>query len=119
MNILTIIAVLFVIFLHIFFLILEMFLWKKPIGMKIFGLQADFAQKSASLAANQGLYNGFLSAGLTWGLLSPPCETQILTFFLILVIIAGIFGGLTVNRKILWIQSFPALIALAFLSFLS
>lgn len=97
--------------LHIAFLILEMFLWKKPIGRIVFGLKQEFAEQSATLASNQGLYNGFLAAGLIWSFFIEIFATEVRLFFLSCVIIAGIFGGFTVNRTILWIQALPAVIA--------
>src|SRR5262245_52151856 len=100
--------------LHVYFLILEMFLWDRPFGLRTFGLQQEFAIASKSLAANQGLYNGFLAAGLVWGLLSLGATgTSIKVFFLICVIVAGVFGGLTGNRKILLVQAIPGAVALA------
>jgi putative membrane protein len=99
--------------LHVWFLILEMFLWDKPSGRRAFGLTAEFAAQSKVLAANQGLYNGFLAAGLCWGLWLGGNGTDIKLFFLGCVLIAGLFGGLTANRKILAIQALPALIGLA------
>lgn len=99
--------------LHLYFLVLEMFLWDKPIGRRAFGLSAEFAAQSKVLAANQGLYNGFLAAGLIWGLSLGNAGLQVKLFFLVCVLIAGIFGGLTANRKILWVQALPALIGLA------
>ncbi len=104
--------------LHVGFLILEMFLWKTPFGRKTFGLTAEFAEQSATLAANQGLYNGFLAAGLIWGLLSPVAGTEIKTFFLACVLVAGIYGGVTAKRSILVIQALPAAIALGLLYFI-
>jgi len=101
----------FVALSHIGFLVLEMFLWKTPTGQKVFDLTPEFAQESAVLAANQGLYNGFLAAGLIWGLLSKRTDLKI--FFLACVLIAGIFGGLTASSSILYIQALPALFALA------
>ena len=101
--------------LHLWFLILEMFLWTKPSGRRAFGLSAEFAQQTKALAANQGLYNGFLAAGLVWGLALGGAGFGVKAFFLGCVLVAGIFGGLTVGRKILWIQALPALIALALL----
>lgn len=98
--------------LHIFFLFLEMFLWDQPYGRKAFNLTADFAAESKQLAANQGLYNGFLAAGLIWGLILGAAGHDIKIFFLACVIVAGIFGALTVGRRILFIQAVPALIAL-------
>ncbi|MQQ99769.1 DUF1304 domain-containing protein [Glaciimonas soli] len=101
--------------LHAYFLVLEMFLWDKPYGLKTFRLTQEFATASKSLAANQGLYNGFLAAGLVWGLSLGSAGTAIKIFFLICVIVAGVFGAATVNRKILFIQALPAAIALGLL----
>jgi putative membrane protein len=100
--------------LHIYILVLEMFLWTTPRGLKSFGLTPEFACKTKALAAHQGLYNGFLAAGLVWGLLHPVPEfgKQIELFFLALVAIAGVFGGLTAKPKIFFIQSVPAAIAI-------
>lgn len=97
-------------FLHVVFLVLEMFLWTTAIGMKIFKQTAEQAQASAVLAMNQGLYNGFLAAGLVWGLWSGKRDVSL--FFLICVVIAGIFGGLTAKVSILFIQALPGLLAL-------
>ena len=113
MNIIASTAVLTVALLHIYFMILEMFFWTKPFGMKTFGLKPDFAQASKVLAMNQGLYNGFLAAGLIWALLADDNARQISAFFLGCVILAGIFGAITANRKILFIQALPGLLALA------
>lgn len=96
--------------LHIGFLVLEMFYWDHPVGRKRFGLTPEFSKASATLAANQGLYNGFLAAGLLWGLISG--QTPIKIFFLVCVLIAGIYGGFTARRTILYIQALPALVAL-------
>jgi len=104
------VLVLIVALLHIGFLALEMFFWDHPIGRKRFGLTPEFAKESATLAANQGLYNGFLAAGLIWGLIVD--STPIKIFFLVCVLIAGIFGGFTARRTILYIQALPALLAL-------
>lgn len=98
--------------LHILFLILEMFLWNKPIGRGVLGLNKEFAKQSQALAANQGLYNGFLAAGLIWSFLNDVYSFEIRVFFLSCIILAGIFGALTVNRNILWIQTLPAIFAL-------
>lgn|SRR5487761_80646 len=100
--------------LHIYILVLEMFLWRTPRGLRSFGMTQEVADSSAKLAANQGLYNGFLAAGLLWGLFfyGVVSGRAILTFFLACVIIAGIYGGATVNRRITLIQSAPAAIAL-------
>lgn len=99
--------------LHLGFLMLEMFLWNHPVGRKTFRMTKEVAESSATLAANQGLYNGFLAAGLIWGLLSD--EFSVKLFFLSCVLIAGIFGGLTAKRSILYLQAFPALLGLIFL----
>jgi putative membrane protein len=96
--------------LHVYFLVLEMFLWDKPRGMRTFGTTPEFAAASKSLAANQGLYNGFLAAGLIWGLFAGD---PVKIFFLGCVIVAGVFGAATANLKILWVQALPAAIALA------
>jgi putative membrane protein len=98
--------------LHLWFLILEMFLWTRPSGRRAFGTTVGFAEQSKALAANQGLYNGFLAAGLVWGLCLGGAGFHVKVFFLACVLVAGIFGGLTASRKILWIQAMPALIAL-------
>ncbi|MED5619402.1 DUF1304 domain-containing protein [Ideonella sp. BN130291] len=99
--------------IHLYFLILEMFLWDKPFGRRVFGTTAEFASASKVLAANQGLYNGFLSAGLVWGLMLGSAGRPVQLFFLGCVIVAGVFGAATVSRKILWVQALPAAIALA------
>lgn len=100
--------------LHVYFLILEMFLWTRPRGLRTFGNSLEKATESAVLAANQGLYNGFLAAGLVWGLVHgvPAFALQIKTFFLICVIVAGVYGAVTVSRKILFVQALPAALAL-------
>ncbi len=99
---------------HIYILYLEMFLWTKPTGMKSFGTTKEFAEASKALAANQGLYNGFLAAGLFWSLLQPDASFghQLSLFFLVCVIVAAIYGGMTAKRSILVVQGLPALIAL-------
>ena len=114
MQILAIVFTVLVILLHIYFLVLEMFLWDKSLGRKAFGLTQEFATQSKAMAANQGLYNGFLAAGLIWGLSLGESGRAIIIFFLSCVIVAGIFGGLTVSKKIIVIQALPALIALVF-----
>jgi putative membrane protein len=103
--------------LHLYFLVLEMFLWTKPLGLKTFRNSPEKAADSAVLAANQGLYNGFLVAGLVWGLLqgTPGFAFQIKMFFLLCVIIAGIYGAATVSRRILYVQAAPAALALILL----
>ncbi|MGB8645047.1 MAG: DUF1304 domain-containing protein [Anaerolineae bacterium] len=112
MSILANIAVAVVALLHIGFLILEMFLWTKPIGHKVFGLPRELMAASASLAANQGLYNGFLAAGLLWGLLLGPAGWSVEIFFLLCVIVAGLFGAATAKRSILFVQALPGAVAL-------
>lgn len=103
--------------LHVYFLILEMFLWTRPLGLKTFRNTPEKAADSAVLAANQGLYNGFLAAGLIWGLIqgTPGFAFQIKTFFLLCVITAGIYGAATVSRRILYVQAVPAALALVLL----
>jgi putative membrane protein len=96
--------------LHVGFLVLEMFLWTGPIGARVFALTPEFAAQSAVLAANQGLYNGFLAAGLVWGAIADKRDVMI--FFLLCVIVAGVYGGLTAKMSILYIQAAPALAAL-------
>jgi putative membrane protein len=113
-------VVLVVMIEHVWFLVLEMFLWTRPIGLKTFRTTPEFARESAALAANQGLYNGFLAAGLLWGLCHPVADVglQITIFFLACVVVAGIVGAITVSRRIFFGQAVPALagLALAFLS---
>jgi putative membrane protein len=106
--------------LHLYFLVLEMFFWTKPLGLRIFKQSLEKAESSAILAANQGLYNGFLAAGLIWGLFSRDLvfATQIKIFFLSCVMIAGLYGAWSANFKILWVQALPALIALGVLGVL-
>src|SRR6186997_2706837 len=107
-----------VVAIHVYIVILEMFLWRTERGMQAFGTDQAFADRSAPLAANQGLYNGFLVAGLVWGLLaSDPIGFQVKLFFLGCVIVAGVFGAATVNRRILFVQAAPA--ALAFVAVLA
>ena len=107
------IAVALVALLHLYFLVLEIFFWEKPFGLRTFGLTPEFARASKSLAANQGLYNGFLAAGLLWGLTLGEAGHSIKLFFLGCVVVAGVFGALTASRKILWVQGFPGAVALA------
>jgi putative membrane protein len=99
--------------LHIYFLVLEMFLWDKPAGLRAFGQTREAAAASKVLAANQGLYNGFLAAGLIWGLLLGEAGTSVKVFFLTCVLIAGLYGAATASRKILFIQAIPAALGLA------
>ncbi len=112
MNIVVNIITGLVAVLHGYFLILEMFLWEKPAGRKSFRTTAEFAAQSKTLAANQGLYNGFLAAGLIWGIFAGDA---VKIFFLSCVIIAGLFGAFTVSKRIFYIQALPALIGLVIL----
>lgn len=98
--------------LHVYFLVLEMFLWKTPFGRKTFGTTVEQAESGAVLAANQGLYNGFLAAGLVWGAAMGGGKT-VTTFFLACVVVAGIFGAATANVRILFVQALPAAIGVA------
>ncbi|WP_266169985.1 DUF1304 domain-containing protein [Dyella subtropica] len=116
MSTIASIVIALVALLHLWFLVLEMFLWDKPAGRRAFGLTPEFATQSKVLAANQGLYNGFLAAGLIWGLFLGAQGLQVKCFFLACVLIAGIYGGLTASRKILWIQAAPAALGLILLS---
>jgi putative membrane protein len=106
------IAIVIVAILHIVFMVMEMFLWTKPVGRRSFGLTPELAAATAQLAKNQGLYNGFLAAGLIWSVLADSWPTQL--FFLTCVIVAGVFGALTVGRSILWVQATPGAVALLF-----
>jgi len=110
MRIIALLLVAFVALSHVGFLVLEMFLWNDPIGHRTFSTTPEFAAQSAVLAANQGLYNGFLAAGLVWGLVSGRRDVRV--FFLCCVIVAGIYGGLTAKMSILYVQAVPALAAL-------
>jgi len=107
------VAVAIVALLHLYFLILEVFFWDKPLGLRVFGLTPEFAKASKSLASNQGIYNGFLFAGLVWGLRLGASGNSIKIFFLGCIIVAGVYGALTVNRKIFWVQALPGAVALA------
>jgi len=98
--------------IHVYILILEMFMWDTPRGRKAFGTTREFATASKTLAANQGLYNGFLAAGLIWGLLLGPAGKSVQLFFLGCVIVAGLYGAFTASRKILFIQALPAAVAM-------
>lgn len=99
--------------LHLYILMLEMFWWDTPKGRRAFGLTAEFSASTKVLAANQGLYNGFLAAGLIWGLSLGPQGNAIKVFFLACVAVAGLYGGLTASRKILFIQALPGVVGLA------
>jgi putative membrane protein len=110
MRIIALLLVAIVALSHVGFLVLEMFLWNDPVGHRIFGTTPEFAAQSAVLAANQGLYNGFLAAGLLWGLVAGRRDLKI--FFLACVIVAGVYGGLTAKMSILYVQALPGLLAL-------
>jgi len=107
------IAVGIVALIHVYILVLEMFLWEKPAGLRAFGLSKDFAAATRVLAGNQGLYNGFLAAGLFWGL--GTGDTHLQYFFLGCVLVAGVYGAFTANIRILWVQAAPAAVALVLL----
>lgn len=114
MTIISAVLVGLVALIHIYILVLEMFLWAGPRGQKAFGLTPEFAAQTKVLAANQGLYNGFLAAGLIWGIFHPVREFgwQVEMFFLACVAVAGIYGAATSSRKILFVQTVPAVIAM-------
>ena len=117
LNLIANILVALIAALHAYFLILEMFLWDKPQGLKVFRNTPEKAAITKVMAANQGLYNGFLAAGLIWGLLhgNPAFAFQIKAFFLLCVIVAGAYGAATVSRRILYVQAAPAALALILL----
>ena len=110
------IVVALVALLHVYILVLEMFLWDKPAGLKAFALTPEFAQSTKVLAANQGLYNGFLAAGLFWGLSLGAAGTGVKVFFLLCVLVAGVYGALTASRKIIFVQGVPSLLGLVLLA---
>ena len=114
MSVVANVFVALVALLHAYFLVLEMFLWTKPQGLKTFGNTLEKAKETAVLAANQGLYNGFLAAGLAWGLLhpNPAIGFQVKVFFLLCVIVAGAYGAISVSKRILFVQAAPAALAL-------
>jgi putative membrane protein len=112
MSVAANVVVAFVGLLHVYFLVLEMFLWDKPIGLRVFSQTKEAAAATRVLAANQGLYNGFLAAGLFWGLSLGPGGAGVKVFFLCCVVIAGIFGAATASRRILIVQAVPASIGL-------
>ena len=114
MGTLATLLVVVVAVLHLGFLVLEMFLWSTPVGRRVFGLPPEVMKASAPLAANQGLYNGFLAAGLFWGLSLGAAGYSVRVFFLACVVIAGVFGAATAKRTILWFQALPAAVALTF-----
>jgi putative membrane protein len=102
----------FIALVHLYILVLEMFLWEKPAGRRAFGLSQEMARASKRLAVNQGLYNGFLAAGLIWGLILGGEGFSVKVFFLSCILIAGLFGAATASRKILFIQALPAAVGL-------
>jgi putative membrane protein len=110
MGILADVATALVALLHLWFLVLEMFLWTKPLGLKVFRNSPEKAETTKVLAANQGLYNGFLAAGLAWGLAAGAQPVKV--FFLACVIVAGAYGAWSVSPRIFWVQAAPALVAL-------
>lgn len=112
MFIIANIVVALIALLHVYFLVLEMFLWDKPAGLKAFGQTLEAARASKVLAANQGLYNGFLAAGLFWGLSLGAGGADVKVFFLVCILVAGLYGAATASRKILFIQAIPAAIGL-------
>jgi putative membrane protein len=105
--------------IHVYILVLEMFLWDTPKGRKVFGTTPEFSAESKTLAANQGLYNGFLAAGLIWSLILGVDGRPVALFFLACVLVAGIYGAITATRKILYVQALPAAVAIAAVLFLS
>ena len=111
MHILALLLIAFVALEHAGFLVLEMFLWDGPIGRKVFKLSSMAAAATKPLAANMGLYNGFLAAGLVWGMLAGRFDVKL--FFLACVVVAGVFGAATVSRRIFWVQAVPGVLALA------
>ena len=115
MNIAANVVIGLVALLHVYFLVLEMFLWDKRTGLRAFGMTKEFAASTKVLAANQGLYNGFLAAGLFWGLSLGSSGLAVKTFFLVCVLVAGVYGAATASRKILFVQAIPAAIGLALL----
>jgi putative membrane protein len=112
MNLIAQVLVALVALLHAYFLVLEMFLWTKSAGRRAFGTTQEQAEQSKVLAMNQGLYNGFLSAGLFWGLALGASGRSVVIFFLLCVIAAGVFGAATASVKILYVQALPAVVAL-------
>jgi len=113
MKIIALTLTAFVALLHLWFMVVEMFLWQHPIGLGMFGLTEEFARETAYMAKNQGLYNGFLVAGLLWGMIAK--KRDVVIFFLLCVIVAGIYGAITVSPTIFVVQAVPALLALSFL----
>ena len=116
MSVIALSLIALVALLHLYFLVLEMFLWTRPLGMKVFRLTREKAESTKALAANQGLYNGFLAAGLVWSIMGE--RRDVATFFLACIVVAGLYGAATVNKRIFIVQSVPALLALAALWFI-
>ncbi len=119
MALLANIVIALVALIHLYILVLEMFLWDTPRGHKAFGLTPEFAAQTKVLAANQGLYNGFLAAGLLWGLSMGPAGQAVKVFFLLCVLVAGLYGAATASRRILYVQALPAAAALLLLLLVS
>ena len=115
MRFLSHLTVLLVALVHFWFMVLEMFLWNHPVGQRTFAMTPEFSASSAVLAANQGLYNGFLAAGLLWGLFAGRRDVKV--FFLACIVVAGIYGGFTAKITILYVQALPALVALLLVAF--
>ena len=115
MRFLSQLMVLLVALVHFWFMALEMVLWNHPVGQRIFDMTPEFSASSAVLAANQGLYNGFLAVGLLWGLFAGRRDVKV--FFLVCIVIAGVYGGLTAKMTILYVQALPALVALLLVAF--
>ena len=116
MSLLATVVVGLIALLHVYILVLEMFLWTTPRGQKAFGLTPEFAEQTRVLAANQGLYNGFLAAGLFWGLWLGDAGGPVKVFFLLCVLVAGLYGAATASRRILFVQAIPTTIELALLA---
>jgi putative membrane protein len=114
MNLIALVIAALVAVLHVYILVLEMFLWTTPYGRRVFRTTPETAATSKVLAANQGLYNGFLAAGLVWGLWLGAGGQGVRLFFLLCVLAAGVFGGLTASRRILLVQALPALLGVVF-----
>lgn len=111
MSTLAMVLIAIVALLHLGFLVLEMFLWTRPVGLKVFRNTPERAETMRVLAANQGLYNGFLAAGLLWA--AATAQRDVALFFLICVVVAGVYGAATVSRRILYVQAVPGLAAIA------
>jgi putative membrane protein len=117
MPLIAIILAVMIALLHVSILVMEMLLWETARVRRVFGTTADFAASTKSMAANQGLYNGFLAAGLFWGLWQKEAGYDVVAFFLICVVVAGVYGGITVSRRIFVVQALPAILALTAMAF--